>query len=90
MTTGQSLGTCAALALVVAVCAACGSGLSGTSTCQDFMNASAADQQKVVNQLATKYHKPDYTTPLGAPEVPYYCSAHPDVTLDSFFQNSAG
>lgn len=71
-------------------CSACGGGLSGSSTCRDFMNASADQQQQIVDKLAAQYHKPDYTTPLGAPEVPYFCAANPDVTLDQFFQNAAG
>lgn len=81
----------AAVSLSALSIAACGgSGLSASSTCSDFMNASSSDQQAVIDKLASQYDKPDYTTPLGAPEVPYYCSGNPDVTLGQFFQNAQG
>jgi hypothetical protein len=54
------------------------------------MNANASDQQQVVDSLAGQYNKPDYSTPLGSPEIPYYCSANPSVTLGQFFQNAQG
>jgi hypothetical protein len=75
-------------ALSIAACG--GSGLSASSTCSDFMNASSSDQQAIIDQLAGQYNKPDYTTPLGEPEVPYYCSSNPNVTLGQFFQNAQG
>jgi hypothetical protein len=76
------------LVLLVAASFASGcgsSGLSENATCQDFLGADASAQQSVVQQLAGKYHKPDYATPLGMPGVPYYCATHPDVTLKQFF-----
>jgi len=72
-------------ALTLSTMTACGSGLSGSSTCQDFMNASGNDQTTIIDKLATQYGKADYTSPLGRPEVPYYCASHPHVTLDQFF-----
>jgi hypothetical protein len=65
-------------------------GLSGSSTCGDFLKASPADQQQITSQLAGKYNKPDYATPLGEPEVPYYCASNPNVTLDQFFAHASG
>lgn len=65
-----------------------GSGLSASSSCQDFMKASASEQHEVIDQLASHYQKAAYTTPLGEPEVPYYCSANPSVTLGQFFQKA--
>ena len=62
-----------------------GTSLNANSTCQQFLNASQAEQQQVIQSLATKYDKPDYVTPLGEPEVPYYCAANPSVTLGQFF-----
>jgi hypothetical protein len=62
--------------------------LSANSTCQDFLNASPEAQQEIVQSLAAQYHKPDYVTPLGEPEVPYYCAANPSVTLGQFFANA--
>jgi hypothetical protein len=75
--------------LVMVICATalagCGSSLSASSTCQDFLNASPSAQQQVVDQLAAQYRKPDYATPLGEPEVPYFCASNPSVTLGQFF-----
>jgi hypothetical protein len=71
--TGLSLASCA------------GSSLSASSTCSQFMSASPQAQQTAVDQLAQQYNKPDYSTPLGSPEVPYYCSGNPNVTLGEFF-----
>jgi hypothetical protein len=70
---------------------ACGlGGLSASSSCRDFMNASAIDQHEVTDQLAGHFGKPDFATPLGEPEVPYYCAANPSVTLGQFFQKAEG
>ncbi len=78
-----------ALLLVCALGACNSSGLGASSTCNQFMSASPQQQQEVVDQLATQYNKPDYATPLGSPEVPYFCSANPDVTLGHFFQEAS-
>lgn len=69
-------------------CSMADEGLSGASTCDEFMHASPEDQMKVTQALAGEYQKPDYATPLGAPAVPYYCASNPDVTLDEFFANA--
>ena len=79
---------CAVVLASFALSSCGGSALTASSTCRDFMNASSGEQQTLVNQLATQYNKPDFTTPLGAPEVPYYCTANPDATLAQFFQNA--
>ena len=63
-------------------------GLSASSTCKDFLSASAADQNQIVTELAGQYNKPDFATPLGEPDVPYYCAAHPTVTLSEFFAHA--
>lgn len=65
-----------------------GSSLSASSTCSQFMAASPQDQQTIVDQLAQQYDKPDYATPLGSPEVPYYCTSNPNVTLGEFFKHA--
>jgi hypothetical protein len=67
----------------------CGGGLDGSSTCAEFMNASQGEQDQVINSLAAKYRKPDYTSPLGRPAVPYYCATHPKVTLGQFFAGAS-
>ena len=64
--------------------AGCG-GLTEASTCSDFMKASPQAQQSIVLNLAGKYQKPDFATPLGMPEVPYYCASHPSTSLRQFF-----
>jgi hypothetical protein len=89
----RSLVTLVLAILVVgtgALLSACGGGaLSATSTCQDFMQASPTEQQQVISQLAEQYHKPSYATPLGEPEVPYYCADNPNVTLGDFFSHAS-
>lgn len=72
--------------LVVSACG--GGGLSASSSCHDFMDASQTEQHEIVDQLAGQYNKPDFATPLGEPEVPYYCTANPSVTLGQFFQKA--
>ncbi|MFI4991564.1 MAG: hypothetical protein ACHQHO_11725 [Solirubrobacterales bacterium] len=77
-----------ASALVLSACG--GASLSASSSCHDFMNASATEQHEAVDQLAAQYQKPDFSTPLGEPEVPYYCSANPSTTLGDFFKKAEG
>lgn len=82
------LGTVCAI-LAATVVAGCGeAGLSESSTCKDFLAADPADQQSITQQLAGKFGKPDYATPLGMPAVPYYCARHPDTTLQEFFESA--
>lgn len=81
----RSIAACLMAVFSILAVAGCGSGLSASSTCQSFLNASPADQQSVVEKLAAQYDKPAYATPLGEPEVPYYCAAHPTTTLGQFF-----
>lgn len=76
--------------ICVGVLGGCGSGLSGSSTCKEFMAASSDEQYRVVSELAQKYRKPNYATPLGRPAVPYYCAARPNTTLDEFFDRASG
>ena len=75
-----------AIPLVAAGLAGCSpGGLSGSSTCTDFLQASADAQYQVVSTLAVAHHKPDYATPLGRPNIPYYCSQAPNMKLDTLF-----
>jgi hypothetical protein len=69
--------------LVVSGCG--GGGLSAGSTCKDFSEASFEEQTQVISSLSSKYDTPDYTTPLGEPEVGFYCASSPDTTLETFF-----
>jgi hypothetical protein len=84
----RRLGATGAVLAAVSLSSCGAGGLSASSTCQDFMNASAQNQQSIIDKLASQYNKPDYTSPLGAPEVPFYCSSHPTVTLGQFFANA--
>ncbi len=91
----QGTARCVAVgAVVVALASAlagCGeASLGEASTCRDFLAASGEDQRSLTQQLAGKYQKPDYATPLGMPAVPYYCSRHPEVTLKEFFSFAGG
>jgi hypothetical protein len=69
--------------------AGCGGGLSASSTCKDFSEASAEEQHEVISSLSSKYDTPDYTSPLGEPEVGYYCASNPETTLEQFFEQAA-
>jgi hypothetical protein len=83
------MGIAAAGAISMLALSGCGgSTLSASSSCQNFMSASASEQHEVVDQLSSQYRKAAYATPLGEPEVPYYCSANPSVTLGQFFQKA--
>jgi hypothetical protein len=78
-----------AMALTVGAIAGCGGGgLSAGSTCKDFSEASPEEQHEVISSLSSKYDTPDYTTPLGEPEVGYYCAGSPETTLEEFFQQA--
>jgi hypothetical protein len=77
-----------AMGLMVPLAGCGGSGLSASSTCTDYLKADPNDQHKIVNELAGKYHKPDYTSPLGFPSVAYYCADEPKITLTQFFASA--
>ena len=78
----------ALLGLLVSLAGCGGSGLSDTSTCTDYLKADPNDQQKIANELAGKYHKPDYATPLGFPSIAYYCATNGKVTLAQVFASA--
>ena len=79
-----------AMAFFAFAVAGCGGGdLSASSTCKDFSEASAEEQHDVISSLSSKFGTPDYTTPLGEPEVGYYCASSPETTLEEFFQQAA-
>jgi hypothetical protein len=78
----------ATLIVGLAVSSCSGSGLSASSSCKSFMSASPADQHEVIDQLASRYEKPDFATPLGEPEVAYYCAGDPSITLGQFFEKA--
>jgi hypothetical protein len=70
------------LALAGPILSGCGgSGLSASSSCQDFLSASTQDQDAAVSKLAGELHAPDAVTPLGRPNVNYLCANEPNMTL---------
>lgn len=81
-----SLATAVLAAIAITGCGE--EGLSESSTCKEFLAADPADQQSITQQLAGKFGKPDYATPLGMPAVPYYCAKRPDTTLQEFFESA--
>jgi hypothetical protein len=66
----------------------CGAGLSASSTCSNYLSASPSDQLSIAEKMAGQYNKPDYATPLGEPDIAYYCASNPSVTLGQFFTNA--
>lgn len=74
-----------AAALLTVVSTSCSVGLSGSSTCREYMQASTEAQHRVVSDLASKYEKGVWATPMGFPGVAYYCASHATTTLDEFF-----
>ena len=65
-----------------------GSGLSASSTCQDFMSASPEEQEEAISKLSSEFNTPETATPLGRPNVPYACASEPDLTLEEYFQRA--
>lgn len=65
-----------------------GPSLTAASSCRDFMNASAQDQDEAVNRIATDEHAPNATSPLGRPNIAYLCAGDPSMTLGSAISHS--
>ncbi len=74
--------------LIAAVLAlsACGSGLTASSSCKDFMEASPEDQSSAISKLSSQFDTPEVATPLGSPNVAYTCSSNPDMSLEELFK----
>lgn len=70
----------ASLALASTGCAI-GNQLDADSSCKDFLNASAQDQDEAVNKVAADMHAGNAVTPLGRPNISYICANNPDTTL---------
>jgi hypothetical protein len=66
-----------------------GGGLSASSSCKDFAEASLEEQHEAISSLSSKYDTPDYTTPIGEPEIGYYCASSPETTLEEFFEHAS-
>lgn len=65
-----------------------GSGLTASSSCSDFMNASPEDQSEAISKLSSEFDTPETATPLGAPNVSYVCSQEPEETLSEYFERA--
>jgi hypothetical protein len=63
-----------------------GGGLSGSSTCKDFMNADEQTRQKVINDLYTAAHDPAARSAMGEVNIlvnsEYICGGNPDRKLN--------
>lgn len=68
--------------------AGCGSSLSKDSSCKDFLNASATDQDAAVKSIASDMHAANAVTPLGRPNIDYLCAGSPDKTLGEAIQQT--
>lgn len=68
-------------ATCVVLLAGCGGGLSASSSCKDFNNASAQEQDAAVSKIAGQLHAGNAVTPLGRPNVSYICANSPTTTL---------
>lgn len=73
---------------IMLVVGGCGNELSASSTCRDFSTASLEEQSETVSVLSSEFETPEYTTPLGEPEVSFYCAGNPNVTLEEFFKGA--
>ena len=80
---------CVLIAAVALAASGCGdSGLTASSTCKDFVDASPEAQAEAISRLSGEFETPEYNTPLGSPEVGYYCAGSPETTLEEFFHNA--
>jgi hypothetical protein len=82
----------ASLALLPVLGAGCagsvlGSGLSASSSCQDFMSASQVEQSEAISKLSSQFDTPEVATPLGTPSISYTCSSNPDMSLEQLFHS---
>jgi len=85
----QMLGTAVVIGVVIAGCGG-SSGLSASSTCEDFSKASLEEQAEAISSLSSEFDTPEYASPLGSPEVGYYCSSNPETTLEALFKQEHG
>lgn len=66
----------------IIVLAGCGNSTLGSkSSCKDFLYASQEDQDRAVSRLAVDLRAPDAVTPLGRPNVNYFCADNPQKRL---------
>jgi len=72
------LSTAATCAVLLA---GCSNGLSASSSCKDFNNASAQEQDSAVSKIAGELRAGNAVTPLGRPNVSYICANSPTTTL---------
>jgi hypothetical protein len=66
----------------------CAKHLSANSSCRDFLNASASEQDSAVNKIAADLHAGNAVTPLGRPNISYLCANAPDMTLGTAIQRT--
>lgn len=74
--------------LTMSTLTACGSQLTQDSSCKDYLNASAVDQDEAVSRIAGELNAPNSVTPLGRPNIDYQCANDPDMTLGEAIENT--
>ncbi len=82
----RALGVSLVTAFAVAVLLGCGGGLSASSTCKDFANASPQEQAEAISKLSSQFDTPMVATPLGSPDVGFECASRPEMTLEELFK----
>jgi hypothetical protein len=85
----RTMGLLVAGALSTVLLAGCG-GLSASSSCSDYLNASSSDQSAVLSSLAVQYHQPELATILGTEGVAYTCAEYPNWTLAQVAKDFGG
>ncbi|HMS71741.1 MAG TPA: hypothetical protein PKB03_01785 [Baekduia sp.] len=55
--------------------------MNADTTCRDFLQASADEQNKAIAQVADELGTQNALTPLGRPNIDYLCSNDQDRTL---------
>ncbi|MGA8745418.1 MAG: hypothetical protein WB507_06115 [Solirubrobacterales bacterium] len=52
------------------------------------MAASPEAQSEAISKLSSQFDTPEYATPVGSPEVSYYCAGNPTTSLEQFFKHA--
>lgn len=80
--------TVAGLLAATTLLTGCGKHLTANSSCRDFLNASASEQDAAVNRIAADLHAGNAVTPLGRPNINYLCANAPGMTLGTAIQHT--
>lgn len=61
-------------------------GLSGTSTCQQFLNTNEEDERQALADIGISEGFSGYSNPLALPEIQYECGSVPNMTLGALIR----